>query len=197
MTMRPIKIGIAGTHSTGKSTFLTLIDQCLKEHDIATARIDDLATRAKTLGFPILTEHTYESTLWIMADGLRQEAEASLSKDVILIDRPIFDALGYFEAALEVSGRRADGRRLDELRTIARVHTADYDLLILTTLDPSIPLGPARDQNKEFREATARHIAVLASDMAPSALKLTSTNAPAVGEQVVNFILTRRAASKP
>ena len=192
MTMKPIKIGIAGTHSTGKSTFITLLDQHLREHGLATARIDDLATRAMTLGFQILTEHTYESTLWIMAEGLRQEAEASLSKDVILVDRPVFDALGYYEAALEVSGRRACSRRLDELRTIARAHAAEYDLLVLTTLDPSIPLGPMRDQNKEFREAAARKIAVLASDIAPSALEMTSANAPDIAEKVVRFILTTR-----
>jgi len=196
MSKIPIKIGIAGTHSTGKSTLLTLLDQQLKGRGLTIARINDLATRAKALGFPILTEHTYESTLWIMAEGLRQEAEASLSNDVILVDRPVFDALGYFEAALEVSGRRADGRRLDELRTIAQVHAAEYDLIIITTLDPSVPLGPARDQNKEFRAAAARHIAALASAIAPSALKMTSTNAPAIAEQVVSFILTCRATGQ-
>jgi hypothetical protein len=114
---------------------------------------------------------------------------------VILVDRPIFDALGYFEAALEVSGRRAEPRRLEELRTIARAHTKDYDLLVVTTLDPSIALGAERDQNSKFREAVARHIATLTSDIAPGALQMTSTNAPAIIKVATNIIETRRAAS--
>jgi hypothetical protein len=192
MNQKPIKIGIAGTHSTGKSTFLKSMEQTLTEQGFTVARISDLAARAKELGFPILANHTYESTLWIMAEGLRQEAESALSKNVILVDRPVFDALGYFEAALEVSGRQADPRRLDELRTIARAHAAEYDLLIVTTLDPSIPLGPGRDQNAQFRQAAARHIALLTTEVAPSALEMTSTNAAAIVKKTMDFIMIRR-----
>lgn len=190
MNPKPIKIGIAGTHSTGKSTLLSTIGRAVTERGFAVGRINDLATRALAFGFPILTQHTYESTLWIMAEGLRQETEASLSKDVILVDRPIFDALGYFEAALEISGRQADPRRLDELRTIARVHAPEYDLLIVTTLDRSVPLGPGRDQNEQYREAAGRRIALLTSKIAPNALQMTSTNASEIAQTAVEFILS-------
>jgi len=189
----PIKIGIAGTHSTGKSTFLTSLAEVLEARGLKIGRIDDLARRAQALGFPILTEHTFESTLWIMAECMRQEAEASLTCDVILVDRPVLDALGYLEAALEVTGRNVDPRRLDQLRTIARAHSADYDQLVVTTLDHTVPLGEGRDQDLRFRDAAARHIEALTSDLAPTALQMTSTNADETLAAASQFVFSRLA----
>jgi len=96
----PIKIGVTGTHSTGKSSFLRALAPALEQRGLKTATVSGLAKRAKDVGFPILAEHNFHSTLWIMAEGLRQEAEASLGSDVILVDRPVLDALGYLLAAL-------------------------------------------------------------------------------------------------
>jgi nucleoside-triphosphatase THEP1 len=91
---RSIKIGVAGTHSTGKSTFLSTLTSTLNDRGFVIGGVSDLASRASDLGFPILADHTFESTLWIMAECMRQEAELSLTCDVILVDRPVPDALG-------------------------------------------------------------------------------------------------------
>jgi hypothetical protein len=191
VTRRPIKIGIAGTHSTGKSSFLASLTPGLERCGLKTISITGLAQRAADLGFPILTQHTFESTLWIMAECMRQEAEASLTSDVILVDRPVLDALGYLEAALEVTDRREEQRRLDELRIIARAHSADYDLFVVTSLDRDIPLGEGRDQNIRFREAVARHIDALTAEFALDALRLTSTNTEEIVGAVITFIASR------
>ncbi len=76
MIRRPVKIGVAGTHSTGKSSFLEALGPALQELGLSAIAIGGLAERAKALGFPILAGHTFDSTLWIVAEGLRQEAEA-------------------------------------------------------------------------------------------------------------------------
>lgn len=191
MTNIPIKIGIGGSHSTGKTTFLTELKACLKLTDLSIGHVQDIATNARNLGFPILTEHTYESTLWIMAEGLRREAEATLSSDVILIDRPVFDALGYFEAALEVTGRTPDLRQLEELRVISKAHLGAYDCVIGTALNPTITLGENRDENETFRLAAAHHIKAFLHREAPSALCLTSSNVDEILDDVVCVIKER------
>lgn len=196
MKRSPIKIGIVGTHSTGKSTFLAALAPLLEGRGLRIRRINDLARRARDLGFPILTEHTFESTLWIMAECMRQEAEASLTCDVILVDRPVLDALGYLHAALEVTGRSVRPRRLEELYAIARAHTADYELLVATCLDHSVPLGEGRDQDLMFRDAAAKHIDALILDFAPGALRMTSTNASEIVIVAIEFVLSRLAAEK-
>lgn len=188
MSMRKVKVGIAGTHSTGKSTFLEQLDSVLSAEGIAIGRVGDLAKAARDRGFPILTDHNFESTLWIMAEGMRQEAEAALSSEVILVDRPVFDALGYLYAAVEISGRSLLDRQLDELRSIAVAHAGDYDVLVMTKLDPAISLGEGRDKNHEFRVAAGEKIRAIAEEAALQPVILTSSNGDEVLDQVLETV---------
>ncbi|MCY0150693.1 ATP-binding protein [Hoeflea sp. G2-23] len=188
MSMRKVKVGIAGTHSTGKSTFLEQLDSVLSAEGVAIGRVGDLAKAARDRGFPILTDHNFESTLWIMAEGMRQEAEAALSSEVILVDRPVLDALGYLYAAVEISGRSLPDRQLDELRSIAVAHAGDYDVLVMTKLDPAISLGEGRDKNHEFRVAAGEKIRALAEEAALQPVILTSSNGDEVLGQVLETV---------
>jgi hypothetical protein len=56
LTKRPFKIGVAGTHSTGKSTFVRCVDEALAAEGMAIAKVNDLATRASALGSIALGE---------------------------------------------------------------------------------------------------------------------------------------------
>lgn len=195
MSRTPTKVGVTGTHSTGKTTFLDSLEQELAPFKLRVSRLGEMARGARSLGFPILKDHTFESTLWIIGECLRREAEASLSSDVILVDRPVIDALGYLQAALRLSDRTIGERRLDELITIVKAHTPDYDLLIRTSLDPSIALGVGRDQDIEFRGAAASSIEALVSEIAPNAFILTSSNQQEVVQKVVDFVGSRLPTS--
>lgn len=192
MMKRPFKIGVAGTHSTGKSTLVSLVRRELEREGLRVGQVEGLATRARDLGFPILMHHTYESTLWIMAECMRQEAELALSSDVIIVDRPVPDALGYLLAALDISGRSEDPRRLQELESIAVAHVGDYDLLVLTVVDISLPLGPGRDSDTMFRQAAADKVSGIMDRYAPKAIKMTSKNLTGVAEALVRACLEPR-----
>ena len=188
MIARPLKIAITGTHSTGKSTFLDALEAQLRAQDLAIERFGSLALEAQGLRFPILRGHTVDSTLWIMAECMRREAVATRTADVILIDRPVSDALGYLEAALEVSGRTVSAPRLETVRSIARAYLGEYDVIIETILDPDVPLGPGRDLDHELRAAAARHINAFAAEYGPNRLTLTSTNQADVLSEVLRRI---------
>jgi predicted ATPase len=188
------KVAVTGTHSTGKSTFLGALNARLTERGRKVGRVCNLAVRARELGFPILDGHTIDSTLWIMAEGLRQEAELSLTCDIILVDRPILDALGYLHAALEMSGRAVDAERFARLHKIAGAHTSDYGLLLMTVPDPAIPLGEGRDTNEAFRQVAARHIAELVAKFTPSAWLLTPASAEALLDQAEALVMGDRSS---
>lgn len=192
MIKRPFKIGVAGTHSTGKSTLVSLVRRELEYEGLRVGQVEGLATRAQDLGFPILMHHTYESTLWIMAECMRQEAELALSNDVIIVDRPVPDALGYLLAALDISGRSEDPRRLRELESITAAHVDDYDLLVLTVIDNSLPLGPGRDSNAIFRQAAADKVSGVMDRYAPKFIKMTSNNSNDVAVAMVGACLEYR-----
>jgi hypothetical protein len=71
---------------------------------------------------------------------------------------------------------------------IARRYSSLYELLIVTELDPSIPLGPDRDAD-EFRRKVAEKIYELILAWRRDALHLTSTNAHRVEAEILNKVL--------
>ncbi|NKK87523.1 hypothetical protein ELH23_31365 (plasmid) [Rhizobium ruizarguesonis] len=191
MTGRVLKIGVAGTHSTGKSTLLGALRTQLEAEGLRVALVKDLAVAARDAGFPILREQTEDTALWIMAEGIRREAEAALANDVILVDRAIFDALGYLEAALDVTGRPRSNGRHSILQGLARAYARDYDLLVITELDVALPLGPARDDNAEFREAAGRRILAFAAGLDRDFITMNSKNRDDVEREILTFIRSR------
>jgi acetoin utilization deacetylase AcuC-like enzyme len=110
-----------------------------------------------------------------------------------LVDRPVPDALGYLLAALESSGRTIPEQRLNGIRSIARAHTDDYDLIVATTLDENVELGEGRDTNATFRAAVNRQIASLISEFRPDALRLTFHNREEIAAEVCARLLRARS----
>jgi molybdopterin-guanine dinucleotide biosynthesis protein len=144
-------IGITGTHSTGKSTFVEELRSSAAERGIRTSIISDKATDCRNHGFPILKDHTFESTLWIMVSVIKDELEKGLHADLVIVDRPVMDAIGYLEAALKSTGRVLVSEQRDYLYSLANQHSTHYSLLFKTKLDESIPLGQNRDSDLRFR----------------------------------------------
>ncbi|MFB7878534.1 hypothetical protein ACFC06_25085 [Nocardia sp. NPDC056064] len=110
---------------------------------------------------PILDRHTWSSTLWFIARGMSLEAQAWADADVVLIDRPVSDALGYYEAALESRGEQPDPANMRQLEQMVADHSRHYDLVLRTVLDPTIPLDRSKPRGTDlaFRALADRHVA--------------------------------------
>ncbi|MES1173202.1 MAG: hypothetical protein ABUL62_02650 [Myxococcales bacterium] len=158
-----IKFGVAGTHSTGKSTLVADLDVALTRRGLSVGRVGDLAKTARALGFPILREHTFESTLWIMSHGISAQLQVGLKNDVVLVDRPALDAVGYLWAALQYRKEQLSSAHEQYLLALAACDAATYCVLCKTELDPEIPLGPERDKDSAFRVAAGEQIAAVFS----------------------------------
>jgi hypothetical protein len=167
MVDRPVIVGVTGTHSTGKSTFLARLAHQLRLQNLEVSMVADLGEEAKQMGMPILFNHTWVSTLWIITRGISNELQAWLHADVVLVDRPVPDALGYYFAALNHRGQRAQPHELNQLKTLVRDHSRRYDIIFRTTLDPSIPIGDnkIRDDNAAFRTLADEHIRLVLDDL--------------------------------
>ncbi len=190
MRFAPVRIAVAGAHSTGKTTFLSNVEARLRDRGLKVGRVADLAQAARDLGFPILRDHVYESTLWIMAQGMRLEMEASKNTDVVLVDRPVPDALGYLLAALDVTNRHE--ARLPELHSIAQAHASYYDWFAYTVLDENVELGPDRDTDATFRRKAGERIARLVDELVPDAKRIAFGENAAMVEDAVQFAVSRR-----
>ncbi|MHB8390052.1 MAG: AAA family ATPase [Acidobacteriaceae bacterium] len=153
-----IFVGVAGTHSTGKTSLVQDVLTQAEKCGVSVEVVGDTATKCREAGFPILTNHTFESTLWIMTSVIKAELEAGLKASLVLVDRPVPDALGYLEAALSTTGRTITEQQSIYLYNLAEHHAKCYSLLLKTQLDESIPLGPDRDPNLDFRRDVDRCI---------------------------------------
>ncbi|WP_169735393.1 AAA family ATPase [Actinokineospora inagensis] len=157
---RPVTIGVVGTHSTGKSTFLARLAAQLRRDQIQVATVADLGEHAQRIGLPILFNHTDISTTWFITRGISNELETWPHTDVTLVDRAVPDALGYYRAALAHRGHRPDPSTMLTLEAMVASHSRNYDLLFRTIMDPQIPLGAnkKRDPNHDFRALADHHV---------------------------------------
>ncbi|SEB31586.1 AAA domain-containing protein [Streptomyces melanosporofaciens] len=165
----PIRIGVLGTHSTGKTTLLKRIQMELRGHGLTVARTGRLAKRAAAIGLPKMQHHTAASTEWIITQGIADDiAAAAQGADVVLVDRASFDALAYYHAALEYRGEHAHRLERERLRLLASTQAPKYDLLLATVLDPDVPVDQSHDYDHRYRLLVDRHVhGLLAEDGIP------------------------------
>lgn len=188
---QPVTIAVVGTHSTGKSTFLARLAHELRRTGLQVSTVADLGEQAQRMGLPILWNHTWTSTLWIMTRGISNELEAWLHGDVVLVDRAVSDALGYYRAALEYRGEAScDPEGLAYLEMLARAHSDRYHLVFRTQLDPDIPLGTTkvRDGNQKFRALADRHVEAVMTELALPWLPLAADGHEAALTLAISFV---------
>lgn len=144
-------IGVTGTHSTGKTTFINNAAAQLRNSQLKVSVVTDLASMAVQKGFPILHNHNEESTLWLITHGISKELEQSLINDIVIVDRPVVDAIGYYLAAMEITNRSINRSYLDLLFCMASEWLKRYSLICKMRLNTGIPLGADRDTDHNFR----------------------------------------------
>ena len=195
---RPLTIAVTGAHSTGKSTFLARLARQLRQHDLEVATVADLGEQAQQIGLPILHSHTYTSTLWIMTRGISNEIATWPHADVLLVDRPVPDALGYYLAALAYRDEHPDAVLLAHLRTLAAQHSMHYDLIFRTELDHTVPLGTnkARDDNTRYRRLADHHIAAVLHDLRIGHELLALDGHDTAINRTIEFTLTQHASDE-
>lgn len=132
--MGKIKIGISGSHSTGKSTFIKRLEKSLYDKSIKYKSVSDLAILCP---LPILREHTVESTLWIASKGIADEIETEYKYEVIIVDRPVLDCWAYFNAVCEGQYKK-DNPKLQTLKGMISNWLPTYDVIYQTVIETSI-----------------------------------------------------------
>lgn len=160
-TPQPIRIGVMGTHSTGKTTLLKRIEMELRAHGIPVARTGQLGKRAALAGLPKMQCHIAASTEWVIAQGIADEIAATRPApepiQVILADRAPWDALAYFHAAQEWRQETPDPGERGRLHLLASTQTPKYHLLLATVLDEELPVENKHDYDVRYRSLVDHH----------------------------------------
>lgn len=163
--VQPIRIGVLGTHSTGKTTLFKRIEMELRAQGVTVARTGQLAKRAAAASLPKMQRHTAQSTEWIITQGIADElAAVAAGAEVVLVDRAAHDAIAYFHAALEYRGQAPPRLERERLLTLASTQLPKYGLLFATALDESVPVDTSHDYDARYRRLVDQHVHRLLAD---------------------------------
>lgn len=173
-----MKIAVTGTHSTGKTTFLTRLRHLFETAGYHVASVGDQAAAARDHGFPILREQTSTTTLWIMTMGIAAELVASRRADIVLVDRPITDALAYHTAAHAWRGQPVDPAAAAFLTDLARHHVCSYQLIYRSVVDPTMGITDDghRDTDPAYRLLVDEAITSVHARLEVATVPLRSTD---------------------
>jgi hypothetical protein len=186
----PVRIGITGTHSTGKTLLMRRIEMELRAVGLTVARTRGLAKRAAAVGFPKMHLHTATSTEWIIATGIADELAGTVHADVVLADRATVDALAYYTAALEHRNEIGDAKTLERLETLAATQTLSYRVLFATVLDTTAPVQVGHEYDPGYRELVDRHVHQRLADQQLSHCRVTNDDSSrrAAIQRVLNAV---------
>ncbi len=158
VTTTPFRIGVLGTHSTGKTTLVQRIEMELRGQGVTVGRTRSFGRRVAEIGLPKMQRHTETSTEWIIATAIANEIELGIGAEVVLADRAVHDALAYYTAALEYRGEPTDSDAVEGLRILVTTQTPKYDLFIATRLDPEMPVDKEHSYDPRYRALVDQHV---------------------------------------
>ncbi|MFD9503472.1 AAA family ATPase [Streptomyces sp. NPDC060035] len=176
---QPIRVGVMGTHSTGKTMLLKRIEMELRAHGVPVTRTGRIGRRAAHIGLPKMQKHTEASTEWVIAQGIADELAAAAQLDpgpaqVVLADRAALDALSYFHAAQEWRTEHPNRLERERLRLLAFTQAPKYDLLLATVLDTAVQVEPKHDYDARYRILVDQHTHRILAEDALSHQRVTS-----------------------
>jgi thymidylate kinase len=151
-------IGIAGAHSTGKTSFCDDIQLRLNKMGITVSRVPSFGRLAVECGIPILKEHTYSSTKWFIDKTIAAQEIEYNKESVVLVDRPIIDAIAYWMAAVEYRKSPLIFNEYNELTKIILNKNHLYSHIFATRINPLIPVDSNRDNDVVFRNRVEHHL---------------------------------------
>ncbi|MFD3926512.1 hypothetical protein [Streptomyces sp. NPDC058614] len=177
VTPAPVRIGIVGTYSTGKTTLMRRIEMELRALGTPALRVGGLGERAAFLGLPKMAQHTALSSEWIITTGVAEELAATVRAQVVLADCAAPAALAYYTAALEHRAEKALPETVTRLRSLVTALSTPYDLLLATVLDPAETLTGIHDHDPGFRRLVDEHTHELLGELSLGHVLVTNDDA--------------------
>lgn len=147
-----MKIAISGSTNMGKSTYIKDFLKKWSMYETPTKSYRDILIE-KNLPH---SKNSTEETQKIIMDFLVDQAVENSTKDFVITDRCVLDALAY-SAWLNINGSVSD-KFLDEQRILARETLKLYDVILYTPLTKAATVEIENDGFREIDETFREEI---------------------------------------
>jgi len=159
------KIGLLGTHGTGKTTLSHDIAKEFKKRKYTVRVIGEIATVAKERGFFIDQNTTLEAQGWILLRQCAAELEAEIhGYKIAICDRTVYDNNKYLCRA---AGENHHYTRLMQGHAQTHPYQGLYYLPLTFELDPE-----KRDSDPQFQQDMDRLILRYIAEYLPQCIQL-------------------------
>lgn len=149
----PLKVGILGSHGTGKTTLVDVVEfDFANDHIVHT--VEEVASRCP---HSINRETTPQSQEWILREQIRAEMDAPHDCDLILSDRTTLDNLAYSYTIFH----KFDPHDFISLERMAIRWMDTYDILAYLPVEFGLEDNGIRDTDPTFQEEVDGNIRAL------------------------------------
>ena len=124
---RYIKIGILGTHNSGKTTLGHTIMSYLKEHHVIVGWVSEIV---RDCPFPVNERASFHAQLWILNSQINKEIEEQTRNNVVVTDRTVIDNFAYARRASILN--KEYRKNIKVLEMICKNWVDTYDFLFFT-----------------------------------------------------------------
>lgn len=146
-----VKIALVGAHSSGKTTVYNHLQKVLP------IQAEYIPEVARECPYPINSNGTFKSQLWMIHTQILRELEASQRSEVVICDRSVFDPAVYWRVHTKKSLHPAEliGNiaKYDYLNDLATQWTQQYQythIFLFTPIQPIIVDG-VRDADPQWQ----------------------------------------------
>jgi nicotinamide riboside kinase len=143
-----IKLGLCGTHGTGKTT---LIRELKKE----IPRLNLVSEAARDCPFPLNEKTNFRSQDWIFRTQVKRELDAALD-DITISDRTVYDQLAYIRYAYDEGNVTWDEYLVLERHITEWGRT--YDFIFYLPIEFAMEVDGVRSPDEFYREEIDKHV---------------------------------------
>jgi len=151
-----LNIALVGSHSTGKTTLVSLLQQCFAAKFYC---ISEVARSIISQGFPLGQDANVDSYINYVNEQLKAEKKSQeVNYDVLISDRTILDTVAYAEANRTLPRPFIPIYLIEMLENVWLLEKDFYDIYVYLPIEFEMELDGIRPADKEYRHLVDRKI---------------------------------------
>jgi thymidylate kinase len=174
-----VKIGLCGTHGTGKTTLLQELKKELPRFNL-------VSEAARDCPYPLNEKTNFRSQEWIFRTQIQRELDAPLD-DITISDRTVYDQLAYIRYAHETGNITFDEYRVLETYVNHWGHT--YDYIVYIPIEFELECDGVRSPDEHYRKDIDKNIKDILNEHVDSLYRCEVRGTPKQRAAVVKDVI--------
>jgi len=144
-----LKIGLVGTHETGKTTLGHILTGYLKAMDYSANLVHEAARMSP---FGLLENTTMDAEKWIVNQQINHELVTATYSDILVCDRTSLDTLAYTKYVMEKDPSEENKEAFDLINRVVDSNLKSYDVFVYFPIVDKLITKRNKKHNEGFKK---------------------------------------------